>query len=169
MIRRPPRSTLFPYTTLFRSDAPGSAARRQAIHLISFHSPDQLHYISSHSHFGSPCWHAHTAGKDATMTAATQTMTAAGTMTAAQATADGTCRYPGCANPAPGKDPAAPGPRPGYCGQDVPEDRGDGTLVRARHTALTAFRRRRQLAGQPEHDRPVTAAISRAAAIPDDA
>src|SRR5574340_1498423 len=23
MIRRPPRSTLFPYTTLFRSDAPG--------------------------------------------------------------------------------------------------------------------------------------------------
>src|SRR2546430_7887077 len=28
MIRRPPRSTLFPYTTLFRSDA----ARRQAEH-----------------------------------------------------------------------------------------------------------------------------------------
>src|SRR2546430_3749076 len=27
MIRRPPRSTLFPYTTLFRS-APGEAARR---------------------------------------------------------------------------------------------------------------------------------------------
>src|SRR2546427_606613 len=26
MIRRPPRSTLFPYTTLFRSDAPGVAA-----------------------------------------------------------------------------------------------------------------------------------------------
>src|SRR5258708_30449841 len=25
MIRRPPRSTLFPYTTLFRSQAPGSA------------------------------------------------------------------------------------------------------------------------------------------------
>src|SRR3712207_7599287 len=25
MIRRPPRSTLFPYTTLFRSDAPGAA------------------------------------------------------------------------------------------------------------------------------------------------
>src|SRR3712207_2831049 len=24
MIRRPPRSTLFPYTTLFRSDAPGT-------------------------------------------------------------------------------------------------------------------------------------------------
>src|SRR2546430_8503194 len=26
MIRRPPRSTLFPYTTLFRSDLPGLAA-----------------------------------------------------------------------------------------------------------------------------------------------
>src|SRR2546422_8290448 len=25
MIRRPPRSTLFPYTTLFRSETPGSA------------------------------------------------------------------------------------------------------------------------------------------------
>src|SRR5256886_5783207 len=37
MIRRPPRSTLFPYTTLFRSDehgvrggAPGAGARRRA-------------------------------------------------------------------------------------------------------------------------------------------
>src|SRR3712207_6862094 len=28
MIRRPPRSTLFPYTTLFRSAAPPSAAAR---------------------------------------------------------------------------------------------------------------------------------------------
>src|SRR2546430_6033592 len=28
MIRRPPRSTLFPYTTLFRSDAVWSVARR---------------------------------------------------------------------------------------------------------------------------------------------
>src|SRR3712207_8365125 len=28
MIRRPPRSTLFPYTTLFRSVAPGVARRR---------------------------------------------------------------------------------------------------------------------------------------------
>src|SRR3712207_7001314 len=27
MIRRPPRSTLFPYTTLFRSDRPASRAR----------------------------------------------------------------------------------------------------------------------------------------------
>src|SRR2546426_2495964 len=29
MIRRPPRSTLFPYTTLFRSDRPLRALRRQ--------------------------------------------------------------------------------------------------------------------------------------------
>src|SRR5256885_9987864 len=28
MIRRPPRSTLFPYTTLFRSDRPDDALRR---------------------------------------------------------------------------------------------------------------------------------------------
>src|SRR2546425_4741241 len=28
MIRRPPRSTLFPYTTLFRSDGPGGFSRR---------------------------------------------------------------------------------------------------------------------------------------------
>src|SRR3712207_9530594 len=33
MIRRPPRSTLFPYTTLFRSGGPGAglATKRQAI------------------------------------------------------------------------------------------------------------------------------------------
>src|SRR6266498_5053315 len=34
MIRRPPRSTLFPYTTLFRSDGRGRAADgREAVHL----------------------------------------------------------------------------------------------------------------------------------------
>src|SRR3712207_8909010 len=32
MIRRPPRSTLFPYTTLFRSDRPGQRPRRLAAH-----------------------------------------------------------------------------------------------------------------------------------------
>jgi hypothetical protein len=83
--------------------------------------------------------------------------------------APGTCRYPGCAGPARVKDPAAPGPRPGYCELEVPEDRGDGTAVLVRHTAMTAFRRRQQLAGQPGGDRPVTAAVSRAAAIRDDA
>ncbi|TVY97968.1 hypothetical protein EAS64_42740 [Trebonia kvetii] len=79
----------------------------------------------------------------------------------------GACRYPGCPNPA--RDPGAPGRKPGYCGQEMPEDR-DGTAVLVRHTALTAFRRRQQLAGQPDDGgRPVTAAISRAGAIRDDA
>src|SRR2546430_9598839 len=32
MIRRPPRSTLFPYTTLFRSLAAGSVDRRKLVH-----------------------------------------------------------------------------------------------------------------------------------------
>jgi hypothetical protein len=78
----------------------------------------------------------------------------------------GACRYPGCPNPA--RDPGASGRRPGYCEQEMPEDR-DGALVLVRHTALTAFRRRQQQAGQPADDRPVTAAISRAGAIRDDA
>jgi colicin import membrane protein len=77
----------------------------------------------------------------------------------------GACRHPGCPNPA--RDPGSPGRRPGYCGQEMPEDR-DGTAVLVRHTALTAFRRRQQLSGQPGDDRPVTAAISRAGAIRDD-
>src|SRR2546426_12224668 len=36
MIRRPPRSTLFPYTTLFRSYRTGDAARRLADGRIEF-------------------------------------------------------------------------------------------------------------------------------------
>src|SRR5436853_964193 len=32
MIRRPPRSTLFPYTTLFRSHACAGSPRRRALH-----------------------------------------------------------------------------------------------------------------------------------------
>ena len=80
------------------------------------------------------------------MTTATQTAAAAATQADG---APGRCRYPGCASPARGKDPAAPGPRPGYCEQEVPEDRGDGTPVLVRHTAMTAFRRRGQLTGQP--------------------
>src|SRR3989442_10960886 len=31
MIRRPPRSTLFPYTTLFRSDSEGAHIRRSSV------------------------------------------------------------------------------------------------------------------------------------------
>ncbi len=80
--------------------------------------------------------------------------------------APGACRYPGCPNPA--RDPGAPGRKPGYCEQEMPEDR-DGTAMLVRHTALTAFRRRQQLAGQPAEDRPVTAAIGRAGTIRDDA
>ncbi|HEU5391236.1 MAG TPA: hypothetical protein VFV73_35570 [Streptosporangiaceae bacterium] len=78
----------------------------------------------------------------------------------------GRCRYPGCPDPARASD--APGRPPGYCGQDVPEDR-DGTAVLVRHTAMTAFRRRQLLSGQPGDGRPVTAAITRAGAIRDDA
>src|SRR5258708_28775357 len=37
MIRRPPRSTLFPYTTLFRSPRPGAAApAARALAFVSF-------------------------------------------------------------------------------------------------------------------------------------
>src|SRR2546425_9557225 len=36
MIRRPPRSTLFPYTTLFRSDVELTAAERVLLHLHAF-------------------------------------------------------------------------------------------------------------------------------------
>src|SRR5256885_9246589 len=35
MIRRPPRSTLFPYTTLFRSAAPNSASPGSAVSTMS--------------------------------------------------------------------------------------------------------------------------------------
>src|SRR5215216_7279086 len=54
MIRRPPRSTLFPYTTLFRSDRPArrlhrhrpQLARRSALrseeHTSELQSPDHL-------------------------------------------------------------------------------------------------------------------------------
>jgi colicin import membrane protein len=83
----------------------------------------------------------------------------------------GGCRYPGCVNRPRAKDITAPGPRPAYCEQDVPEDRGDGTVVVVKHDAMTAFRRREQLSGLPggPDGRPVTAAVGRAAAIRDDA
>src|SRR2546422_4756326 len=35
MIRRPPRSTLFPYTTLFRSHEGGAALAGRTVHLFS--------------------------------------------------------------------------------------------------------------------------------------
>src|SRR2546425_7554865 len=34
MIRRPPRSTLFPYTTLFRSEFSGLGAGRDSLHIF---------------------------------------------------------------------------------------------------------------------------------------
>src|SRR5258706_8414333 len=34
MIRRPPRSTLFPYTTLFRSRQSHSGRERRAVHMV---------------------------------------------------------------------------------------------------------------------------------------
>src|ERR1039458_10387819 len=42
MIRRPPRSTLFPYTTLFRSGPPSSDCGRRALHRTSFCSCARL-------------------------------------------------------------------------------------------------------------------------------
>src|SRR3712207_8769220 len=42
MIRRPPRSTLFPYTTLFRSYASPSEADQALISLLSFYTQDEV-------------------------------------------------------------------------------------------------------------------------------
>jgi hypothetical protein len=91
---------------------------------------------------------------------------AAHELAAAPGREPGKCRYPGCPNQARPSD--SPGRPPGYCGQEVPEDR-DGIPVLVRHTAMTAFRRRERLSGQPADGRPVTAAITRAGAIRDDA
>src|SRR2546426_3605612 len=38
MIRRPPRSTLFPYTTLFRSNRPGRPFSREVLQLLCQHT-----------------------------------------------------------------------------------------------------------------------------------
>src|SRR3712207_1391302 len=42
MIRRPPRSTLFPYTTLFRSQLSGGQQQRVALARIIAYQPDVL-------------------------------------------------------------------------------------------------------------------------------
>src|SRR2546429_7348750 len=39
MIRRPPRSTLFPYTTLFRSRGPARHAHAERVHVARVASP----------------------------------------------------------------------------------------------------------------------------------
>src|SRR5256885_13305071 len=46
MIRRPPRSTLFPYTTLFRSLHPGEVARRAAPALVDLGPPDAGEHVA---------------------------------------------------------------------------------------------------------------------------
>src|SRR5256885_11972669 len=42
MIRRPPRSTLFPYTTLFRSRRCRRAARRNGEHVLPLYDPPEV-------------------------------------------------------------------------------------------------------------------------------
>src|SRR2546427_10651433 len=64
MIRRPPRSTLFPYTTLFRSRRPGRQ-RRQVVALEMKRMSDRKHRL----HFvgqliGVPVTHAFRIGPD---------------------------------------------------------------------------------------------------------
>src|SRR5687768_18005561 len=45
MIRRPPRSTLFPYTTLFRSDGLGFAVKADGIGIALFRWEGRIHAI----------------------------------------------------------------------------------------------------------------------------
>src|SRR2546430_10628963 len=56
MIRRPPRSTLFPYTTLFRSDALGSS-RRECYHRFSrpMNLADERFFITGATGFVGSC------------------------------------------------------------------------------------------------------------------
>src|SRR5260221_5556649 len=52
MIRRPPRSTLFPYTTLFRSDRPGSwrgIAYHEHVRRLGNRSEEHTSELQSHS------------------------------------------------------------------------------------------------------------------------
>src|SRR5260221_4318710 len=52
MIRRPPRSTLFPYTTLFRSPAPHRHERRRHLRLrerVGGRSEEHTSELQSHS------------------------------------------------------------------------------------------------------------------------
>src|SRR3712207_7735886 len=49
MIRRPPRSTLFPYTTLFRSDVPGVAHVAEVVVLVADQQPAPRHRGGQHT------------------------------------------------------------------------------------------------------------------------
>src|SRR5256885_7831465 len=57
MIRRPPRSTLFPYTTLFRSDPRGEAAYRNSLEgqMIRETLPGVIRSEEHTSELQSPC------------------------------------------------------------------------------------------------------------------
>ncbi|MGH8920623.1 MAG: hypothetical protein ACRD0H_20205, partial [Actinomycetes bacterium] len=59
----------------------------------------------------------------------------------------GACRYPGCGNPARPRAGDGGGAPPRYCGLTVAGDRGEHGTAAVTHTALTAFRRRQELAG----------------------
>src|SRR5260370_34182658 len=50
MIRRPPRSTLFPYTTLFRSDLGVHGAKQLADHLMGVGRVPRAHLLRSEEH-----------------------------------------------------------------------------------------------------------------------
>src|SRR3712207_8173118 len=57
MIRRPPRSTLFPYTTLFRSDALDEAGRRDRVGVVRQIEPHVLaaaDAVAAREHAGDP-------------------------------------------------------------------------------------------------------------------
>src|SRR5688572_31892672 len=57
MLRRPPSSTLFPYTTLFRSVAPALAARCVVARLRGDHRPE--HHRTQCGHHQQASTHAH--------------------------------------------------------------------------------------------------------------
>src|SRR3712207_8047978 len=52
MIRRPPRSTLFPYTTLFRSGGPAGAGQRLRRGHLRGHLAENLLRTRLHPHHG---------------------------------------------------------------------------------------------------------------------
>src|SRR3712207_7889538 len=58
MIRRPPRSTLFPYTTLFRSVVVGDGPQRTLPHRLEPRTRERVHMLGSVTHAELPTFHA---------------------------------------------------------------------------------------------------------------